>query len=71
MENQNIQVVFNGDAMSCASGETLSGFLQQLGYEQGGFATAINSTFVPRSDYDNTQLHQGDMIEVVAPMQGG
>lgn len=71
MEKQRIEVVFNGDAMVCTNGETLSGLLQQLGYQQGGFATAINSTFVPRSDYDNTQLQPGDTIEVVAPMQGG
>jgi sulfur carrier protein len=71
MGKQLIEVVLNGDAMACKEGESLAAFLERLGYPADDFATAINETFVPRSDYDNRQLQPGDTIEVVAPMQGG
>lgn len=71
MEKQLIEVVFNGDAMACKKGESLAALLERLGYQADNFATAINETFVPRSDYKNLQLQSGDAIEVVAPMQGG
>lgn len=35
------------------------------------FAIAINTTFVPRSNYTETLLANGDRIDLVVPMQGG
>lgn len=70
MEKQ-IEISLNGASMQCESGEILSVLLKRLGYENSGFAVAINDTFVSRSQYDAQQIESGDQIEVVAPMQGG
>jgi len=34
-------------------------------------AIAINNIFVPRSQYLDTLLQDGDQLEIVTPMQGG
>ncbi len=34
-------------------------------------AVAQNGAFVPKSAYETTLISDGDMIEIVAPMQGG
>ncbi|WP_038070523.1 sulfur carrier protein ThiS [Hydrogenovibrio kuenenii] len=70
MEKQ-IEVSLNGEPIQCEAGERLSVFLERLGYENTGFAVAMNDTFVPRSQYETQQIESGDQIEVVAPMQGG
>ncbi|WP_370981362.1 sulfur carrier protein ThiS [Agaribacterium sp. ZY112] len=35
------------------------------------FAIAINEQFIPRSEYNNTELKDGDRVEILSPMQGG
>lgn len=35
------------------------------------FAVAVNLRFVPRSQYPHTPLHEGDRIEIIAPVTGG
>ncbi len=34
-------------------------------------AVAVNETFVPKTLYRETSLHEGDRIEILSPMQGG
>lgn len=36
-----------------------------------GFAVAINMTFVRNTDYEETMVKDGDMIDILAPVQGG
>ena len=45
--------------------------LTQWGYRPHTIAVAINGEFVPRSEYSQQQLFDGDAIEVVAPIEGG
>jgi thiamine biosynthesis protein ThiS len=35
------------------------------------YVIALNQTFVPRSQYQNTRLTSGDIIELLFPMAGG
>ncbi len=35
------------------------------------FAVAINGEFVPKSQYEVTQLKNGDQLDVVSPVGGG
>lgn len=37
----------------------------------GPFAVALNLQFVPRAQYAQTPLHEGDALEVIAPVTGG
>lgn len=50
--------------------QTLAGLVLELEIE-GAFALALNQNFVPKSQYADTQVHENDRIEIVAPMQGG
>ncbi|AHD10323.1 sulfur carrier protein ThiS [Phaeobacter gallaeciensis] len=50
---------------------TLDEALQQLGYAQSTVATAVNGHFVARHARPETQLAEGDRLEILTPMQGG
>ncbi|MES2970473.1 MAG: sulfur carrier protein ThiS [Pseudomonadota bacterium] len=45
--------------------------LTALGYGSSALATALNGVFVPAAARATTPLHDGDRVEVLAPMQGG
>lgn len=50
---------------------TLEALLGELGYGDQKVGTAINHEFVRDRDRPQTQLHEGDAIEIVTPRQGG
>jgi len=67
-----VDVTLNGEAL------TLSNFLLpealcELGYdpEQQGIAVAINMSVVPRSEWSETSIADGDRIDIVGAKQGG
>jgi len=51
--------------------KTLSDLLNANGFGEAKVATAVNGAFVPAALRDEYGLSAGDMIEVLAPMQGG
>ncbi|AFO90632.1 sulfur carrier protein ThiS [Phaeobacter inhibens] len=51
--------------------DTLDEALHQLGYAQSAVATAVNGHFVARAARPETQLAEGDRLEILTPMQGG
>ncbi|WP_122073466.1 sulfur carrier protein ThiS [Pseudophaeobacter sp. EL27] len=53
------------------SAATLDAALTELGLISPALATALNGAFVSRAKRVDTQLTEGDRIEVLAPMQGG
>ncbi len=65
-----IQIIFNGEPKQIEP-QTLSNFLLQLDTEHSSCAIAINESFIPKSDYESTQLIEGDQLEILVPMQGG
>ena len=54
---------------SGASG--LDRVLTELGYRDAVVSTAVNGEFVAAGARAQTQLADGDRVEVLAPMQGG
>jgi len=50
---------------------TLAAVLLELEITKPAIATALNSVFVPREERPVTTLNEGDLIEILAPMQGG
>ncbi len=50
---------------------TLAEVLIELGYGGTALATALNGAFIAASARATTPLHDGDRLEVLAPMQGG
>ena len=35
------------------------------------FAAAVNTQFIPRTQYTQMTLHDGDQIEIISPVTGG
>ena len=50
---------------------TIPALLDELGYEDGFLAVAINHEVVPRRRWLERDLTDGDSIEIVTPRQGG
>ena len=53
------------------TGRTLAEILAELGYGGLVVATAVNGDFAPAGRRATLLLHDGDRVEVLAPMQGG
>ena len=67
-----MKVVINGKE-EVFEGEvnTLLNILSLFGKNGDYFAVAINSDFVPRYKYENQEIREGDVIEIVTPHPGG
>ncbi len=66
-----ITVSINGEIKQIKASITLQQLLEKLGYDKGGFAVAINTTFVPVDRYGETVIRDKDKIDILAPVQGG
>ena len=66
-----LRLSLNGQTID--TGEvTLQALLQARGYDlKSAFACAVNSTFVPRPQWPERALQNGDRIDVVTPITGG
>lgn len=65
-----MRIELNGTACDTRAA-TLAEALTDLGYGGAALATALNGTFIPATARPTTLLHDGDRLEVLAPMQGG
>jgi sulfur carrier protein len=65
-----MKLTVNGEEWTLDEKATLDALLKNLKF-QGNVAVAVNMTFVPRSAYATTELHDGDAVEIVEPRQGG
>ncbi|MBX2807736.1 MAG: sulfur carrier protein ThiS [Cellvibrionaceae bacterium] len=65
-----IQLMINGKTQRIEQGSLLA-VLRHLSLTEKHLAIAVNEHFVPQSAYADTQLFDGDRIEVLVPMQGG
>ena len=45
--------------------------MDELGYKGKKLATALNGEFISVQSRDNTNLKEGDKLEVLSPQQGG
>ena len=66
-----LEISLNGKRME-TDASTLQALLQAHGYDfKTAFACAINSTFVPRPQWPERMLQNGDRIDIVTPITGG
>jgi sulfur carrier protein len=65
-----MQVLINNQAHPLPDHATLADAVQAIA-ATGPFAAALNLQFVPRSQYAQTPLAEGDKIEIIAPVTGG
>ncbi|MDQ2084119.1 sulfur carrier protein ThiS [Xanthobacteraceae bacterium Astr-EGSB] len=65
-----MRVRINGNDIEVAA-STLREVVEELGYDGAIIATAVNKSFVPRTQRNSVALHDGDAIEIIMPMRGG
>lgn len=62
-------ISLNGERLAF-SGETLADLVQQQ-QPAMPFAAAVNTVFVPKTQYAQTRLQENDSIDIVRPVVGG
>lgn len=65
-----MNIVVNGTPRSVER-DKLDLVLIELGYQDAVVVTAVNGDFVSISERSGVMLQEGDLLEIVAPMQGG
>lgn len=66
-----MNIIINGEEKSLKAPLNIQDLLSGEGYGDMMIAVARNGTFVPKEKYSDTNIEDGDQIEIVAPMQGG
>jgi sulfur carrier protein len=65
------EISLNGKLMA-TDATNLQALLESRGYDfKSAFACAINNAFVPRPQWPQRELQNGDRIDVVTPITGG
>ena len=64
-------VTVNGKPMELPPGLTIEGLLSQLKVRREFTAVALNREVALRAQYAETELRDGDKVEIVHPMGGG
>jgi sulfur carrier protein len=68
-----LTITVNGESRDLPTGATVASVVELFSAAaQGrGVAVAVGGEVVPRTDWSQTQLCDGDQVEVVAAVQGG
>jgi thiamine biosynthesis protein ThiS len=66
-----MDLVINGETRDFASKLTVASLLDHLGMKQDRVAVELNREIVPRSQWPETQLSDGDRLEIVQFVGGG
>ena len=65
-----MRVIVNGEAREI-NASRVDALLSELEYEGTHFAIAVNYDVLPKSKWAQTQIKNGDEIEIITPRQGG
>lgn len=65
-----MQILVNDEATQVQA-NNITALLAELGYEAVKVAVAVNTEFVPRSQYASFALTEGDHVDVLTAVQGG
>jgi len=66
-----MKIIVNGEPKEIEENTDIKTLMEILGYEKGVGAVAVNMTFVAADKYAEVQLHEGDAVEILAPVCGG
>lgn len=66
-----MKLVINGEAKDFNPPLTLSGLVDQLGMKSDRVAIELNRSIVPRDQWAQTSLAEGDTLEMVHFVGGG
>ena len=65
------EIRLNGESKSLPEGASVADLLAELGKAPSTVAVELNSVILPRDQYADTRLAEGDRLEVVQFVQGG
>lgn len=66
-----MRVRVNGEDRELAEGVSVAALLVSMSLEVNGIAVALNMEIVRRGEYGDTQLSDGDEVEIVRAVGGG
>jgi len=66
-----ILIQVNGEDRETPVGTTVSGLLSQLGLNAGRVAIEYNLRILPKTKWEETQVADGDRLEIVQLVGGG
>jgi sulfur carrier protein len=69
-----MRVKLNGESRELAEGATVADLVERSGLaaaRRRGIAVAVDAEVVPRSEWESTQLNEGQAVELVSAIQGG
>lgn len=66
-----MRIILNGKPAEIATNITISSLIVELGLGVRYVAVERNSVPVHRREFESTVLEEGDVVEVVRPVQGG
>jgi sulfur carrier protein len=66
-----MRVILNGDWCELDEGATVDAAVAVTGAPDRGVAVAVDGEVVPRGQWTNTQLREGQKVEVLQAVQGG
>ena len=66
-----MNLTINGEQRVLGSPETLAALVEQLGMKSDRVAIELNRTIVPREQWAQTPLKDGDRLEIVHFVGGG
>jgi sulfur carrier protein len=70
-ESNRLQVTVNGQAQEIPQGSSIAGLLEQINVPLNGSAVELDGEIISKSQYENTQLKDGQRVEVVRLVGGG
>jgi thiamine biosynthesis protein ThiS len=68
---QAIAIHVNGESRETTAGITVAGLLSQLGLNAGRVAIEYNRRILPKAEWEETQVGEGDHFEIVQFVGGG
>nr|WP_216840892.1 sulfur carrier protein ThiS [Yersinia enterocolitica] len=71
VKSDHINIVLNDQPLEVECTITVEKLLQQLNRHQPGTALAVNQVIIPRTDWEEYQLHEGDNILLFQAIAGG
>jgi thiamine biosynthesis protein ThiS len=66
-----MQLTVNGQPTQLEDAATVSSMLEKLGYKGRAVAVEINLKVVPKKQHAQTQVKEGDTVEIVTLVGGG
>ena len=64
-------IKINGEEKHFDSPTTVSDYIKDAGFKTERIVVELNRNILPKSEYDNTVLKDGDTVEIVSFVGGG